>query len=58
MDELVGPEASAIVMIAGQGDPPEWKRARPRQGRGGEAARPVPRPGRPAQVPDRHRASC
>ncbi len=25
MDELIGPEASAIVMTAAQGDPPEWK---------------------------------
>ena len=25
MDELVGPDASAIVMSAGQNDPPEWK---------------------------------
>jgi type I restriction enzyme R subunit len=25
MDELVGPEASAIVMSASPGDPPEWK---------------------------------
>ena len=25
MDELIGPEASAIVMSAAQGDPPEWK---------------------------------
>ena len=25
MDELVGPEASAIVMSSSQGDPPEWK---------------------------------
>ncbi|MEI7731383.1 MAG: DUF559 domain-containing protein [Verrucomicrobiota bacterium] len=25
MDELIGPEASAIVMTTAQGDPPEWK---------------------------------
>jgi type I restriction enzyme R subunit len=25
MDELIGPEASAIVMTAAPGDPPEWK---------------------------------
>lgn len=25
MDELIGPEASAIVMTGTQGDPPEWK---------------------------------
>ncbi|TWT44976.1 Type I restriction enzyme-like protein [Phycisphaerae bacterium RAS1] len=25
MDELVGPDASAIVMTSAQGDPPEWK---------------------------------
>jgi len=25
MDELIGPEASAIVMISAAGDPPEWK---------------------------------
>jgi type I restriction enzyme R subunit len=25
MDELIGPETSAIVMTAAQGDPPEWK---------------------------------
>ena len=25
MDELVGAEASAIVMTSAQGDPPEWK---------------------------------
>ena len=25
MDELIGPEASAIVMTGAQGDPPEWK---------------------------------
>jgi type I restriction enzyme R subunit len=25
MDELIGPEASAIVMISSSGDPPEWK---------------------------------
>jgi type I restriction enzyme R subunit len=25
MDELIGPEASAIVMISAFGDPPEWK---------------------------------
>ncbi len=25
MDEIIGPEASAIVMSAGQKDPPEWK---------------------------------
>lgn len=25
MDELIGPEASAIVMISATGDPPEWK---------------------------------
>jgi len=25
MDELIGPDASAIVMISASGDPPEWK---------------------------------
>ena len=25
MDELIGPEASAIVMTAAQGDPLEWR---------------------------------
>lgn len=25
MDEIAGPDASAIVMSAGQKDPPEWK---------------------------------
>lgn len=25
MDELIGPDASAIVMTSAQGDPPEWK---------------------------------
>ena len=25
MDELIGPEASAVVMTSAQGDPPEWK---------------------------------
>jgi type I restriction enzyme R subunit len=25
MDELIGPDASAIVMTAAQGDPPEWR---------------------------------
>ncbi len=25
MDDLIGPEASAIVMTSAQGDPPEWK---------------------------------
>jgi type I restriction enzyme R subunit len=25
MDELLGPDASAVVMTAAQGDPPEWK---------------------------------
>lgn len=25
MDELIGPESSAIVMTSAQGDPPEWK---------------------------------
>ena len=25
MDELIGPEASAVVMTGAQGDPPEWK---------------------------------
>jgi len=25
MDELIGPDASAVVMHSGQGDPPEWK---------------------------------
>ena len=26
MDELIGPEASAVVMISQAGDPPEWKK--------------------------------
>jgi hypothetical protein len=25
MDDMIGPEASAIVMTGGQGDPSEWK---------------------------------
>ena len=58
LDELLGPDASAVVMTLGAGRPAGVEAARPRQGRGGEAARPLPRPGRPAEVPHRHVASC
>ncbi len=50
MDEIAGPDASAIVMSAGQKDPTGVEGASARQGRRGEAARPLPRPGGPAEV--------
>ena len=58
LDELIGPEASAIVMTVSAGRPAGMEAARPRQGRRGEAARPLPRPGRPAEVRHRHRQAA
>ena len=58
MDELIGPEASAIVMTAAPGRPGRVEAARPRQGRRGKAARPFPRPGWTRSSSSSSPASC
>ena len=53
LDEHLPPEVSDIVMSVNSGED-EYARLPPRPRRRGEAARPLPRPDRPAEDPDRH----
>ena len=58
MDELIGPEASAIVMHTQLGRPAGVEAACPRQRRRGKTARPLPRPCRPAEIRHRHQQTA
>ena len=53
MDEILRPEASEIVMSVFHNEM-DYQAVRPQQRGGRKTARPLPRPGRPAPIPDCH----